>query len=806
MQDAKALPLSPDQLRWRCPEEFLPFDTTDQLPENNDVLGQARALEAVEFGIHIRDDRYNIYVLGSPGLGKRTVVRQMLELRAATEQPPDDWCYVNNFDQMQRPRMLCLPPGRGKSLRDDMHQWIDDLNTMVPTALASEAHRHRVQQVEAEIDQRHQREFQDLAKKAQNQQLQLLRTPSGFALAPVRNGAVITPEEFEKLSPEEQQQIDQVVESLQAELRRLVEQIPEMRREARDRIREMNRETARVAISHLLDRLKERYRELPDVAAYLEKVEEDVVDRVEEFEVSPEQGQVSPFTPPRPERNFGEYEVNLLVDNSGSSGAPIVHEDHPTYHNLFGRIEHESQMGALVTDFRLITSGALHRANGGYLVLDALRLLSQPFAWDALKRALSSRRLKIEPLGELLSLISTVSLQPEPIPLNVKIILLGDRELYYLLLRYDPDFAELFKVAADFDELMPASADNCRRYAEFLAGIARRESHRPLTRGAVARLIEHSARVAGDREKLSLHMRTMTDLLREADYWAHRSEGNTISAENVETAIDKQIYRADRVRQRLQEEITRGTILIDTEQSVIGQVNGLSVIDLGNFAFGQPSRITATARVGKGEVIDIEREVKLGGAIHSKGVLILTSWLASHYLLDQPLALTASLVFEQSYAHVDGDSATVAELAALLSAITRTPMRQDLAVTGSLNQHGIVQAIGGVNEKIEGFFDICQARGLTGSQGVLIPAANTKHLMLRADVVDAASAGRFHIYSISTIDDALTLLTGLAAGQPDDNGQYASGTFHERVARRLQEWARAARLARRDGPLDDQAV
>jgi lon-related putative ATP-dependent protease len=802
MQDA--IPLPPEQLRWRCPEEFLPFLTTDQLPEPNEVLGQERALEAVEFGIHIRDDRYNIYVLGPPGLGKRTVVRQLLEPRAAQESPPDDWCYVNNFEEMQRPRMLRLPPGRGQALRDDMHQWIDDLNTTVPASLASDAHRHRVQEIETEIEQRHQRDFQDLARKAQQEQLQLIRTPSGFALAPLRDGSVLTPEEFEKLSPEEQRQIDQSVESLQAELRRLIEQIPEMRKEARDRIREMNRETARVAISHLMVRLKERYQDLPDVATYLEKVEQDVVERVEEFEVTPESAAASLLMPPRAERNFGEYEVNLLVDNSRCSGAPIIYEDHPTYHNLFGRIEHESQMGALVTDFRLITAGALHRANGGYLILDAWRLLTQPFAWDALKRAVSSRQVKIEPLGEMLSLISTVSLQPEPIPLNVKVILLGDRELYYLLLHFDPDFAELFKVAADFDEQMPATAENCRRYAEFLGNIAQRESHRPLTRDAVARLIEHSARIAGDREKLSLHMRTMTDLLREADYWAHRRESATISAADVETAIEKQVYRADRVRQRIQEEIARGTIMIDTRQSAVGQVNGLSVVDLGNFAFGQPSRITATARAGKGEVIDIEREVKLGGAIHSKGVLILTAWLAGRYLSDEPLALSASLVFEQSYGRVDGDSATVAELAALLSAIARIPLRQDLAVTGSLNQHGIVQAIGGVNEKVEGFFDICRTRGLTGTQGVLIPSSNVPHLMLRRDVVDAAASGQFHVYAISSIDEALALLTGITAGQPDDVGQYPSGTFHYRVAERLRAWARAARRARRDISSGDQ--
>jgi lon-related putative ATP-dependent protease len=792
-----AIPLSREQLRWRCPEEYFSFLTTDQLPENQDVLGQPRALEAVQFGIHIRDDRYNIYVLGPSGLGKRTVVWQLLEPRAAREKVPCDWCYIHNFEMMQRPQALCLPPGRGGPFRVAMQQWIDDLATTIPATLASDSHRHRIQQIEAEIERRHQREFQDTAKKAQENHLQLLRTPNGFMLAPVRNGAALSPEEFEQLPEEEQKAIDAAVEALQEDLRRLVEQVPEMRKEARDRIRELNQEAARLAIRHLMDNLKEQFRDLPEVLTFLARVEQDVVDRVDEFEEADEGAQVTLFPGSRrPESEFGEYEVNLLVDSAGRTGAPVVYEDHPTYHNLFGRIEHESQMGALVTDFRLITPGALHRANGGYLILDAWRLLSQPFAWDALKRALSLRQIKIEPLGEVLSLVSTVSLQPEPIPLNVKIILLGDRELYYLLMHYDPDFAELFKVAADFDEKMPATPENCRSYASFLGNLARRESHRPLTRAGVSYLIEQSARLAGDREKLSLHMRSMTDLLREADYWAEQAESRTITAEHVRTALEKQVFRADRVRQRLQEEISRGTILIDTEGTAVGQVNGLSVIDMGNFAFGQPSRITATARIGKGEIVDIEREVKLGGAIHSKGVLILASWLSAHYAMDEPLALSASLVFEQSYGQVDGDSASVAELISLLSAISQVPVRQDVAMTGSLNQHGGVQAIGGVNEKIEGFFDVCQARGLTGSQGVLIPAANQKNLMLREDVVAAADSGNFHVYVVGTVDEALRLMTNIPVEPTLPDGTFPTGSFHDLVSQRLRTWARTARQSR----------
>jgi lon-related putative ATP-dependent protease len=484
------------------------------------------------------------------------------------------------------------------------------------------------------------------------------------------------------------------------------------------------------------------------------------------------------------------YQLNVLVDNSQAKGAPIVYEDHATYQNLIGRVEHLSEMGALVTDFTLIKAGALHRANGGYLVIDALNLLAQPYAWEGLKRALRSHDVRIESLGQALSLTSTVSLEPQPVPLDIKVVLIGERLLYYLLFQYDPDFAQLFKVAADFDDQVDRNGENCQLYARMVATLAHREKLRPLDRTAVARVLEHAARLAGDAEKLSIHLRTMIDLLREADYWAS-AEGCPITTnQHVERAIDKEIHRADRLRERVHEEILRGTLLIDTQGSRVAQVNGLSVIDLGNFAFGHPSRVTATVRLGKGDVVDIEREVKLGGAIHSKGVLILSSFLASRYARNEPLSLSASLVFEQSYGVVEGDSASVGELCALVSALAAIPIKQSLAITGSVNQHGEVQAIGGVNEKIEGFFDVCAARGLTGEQGVIIPAANVKHLMLRKDVVQAAVEGAFHVYAIQTADEAISLLTGLAAGEPDGRGQYPAGSVNRLVEERLIELSR----------------
>jgi lon-related putative ATP-dependent protease len=481
------------------------------------------------------------------------------------------------------------------------------------------------------------------------------------------------------------------------------------------------------------------------------------------------------------------------VDHSQTQGAPIIYEDQPTYQNLVGRVEHISQMGALLTDFTLIKPGALHRANGGYLVLDARQLLLQPYAWEGLKRALQARQIRIESLGQIYSWISTVSLEPEPVPLQVKVILLGERLLYYLLCRYDPDFMELFKVAADFEDNMVRNDDNDLAYAHLIAGLAEKEKLRPFDTTAIARIIEHSARLAEDSARLTTHMQSISDLLREADYWADEEGHEMVTAVDIQQALDAQIYRASRIRERVQENILRQTIFIDTEGAVMGQVNGLSVLSLGNYAFGQPSRITARARLGKGEVIDIERQVEMGGPIHSKGVLILTGFLGARYAAERPLSLSATLVFEQSYGGVEGDSASSAELYALLSALAELPINQSLAVTGSVNQRGQVQAIGGVNEKIEGFFDLCQARGLTGKQGVLIPAANVKHLMLRQDVVTAVAHNQFHIYPVTTIDQGIELLTGTIAGEVDETGNYPPDSVNGRVVARLTTLAEKAK-------------
>ncbi|UCE90451.1 MAG: AAA family ATPase [Pseudomonadota bacterium] len=786
MTDTTAL--AAEALRTRCDPEQFDFDTTTDLEELSEVIGQARALEAIRFGITIRREGYNLFVLGETGAGKHTVVREYLEQQAAHEELPSDWCYVNDFEVPHKPRSLRLLPGQGVEFREDVSHLIEDLRAALPSAFETDEYHARVQEISDAFEERREQAFSELTSAAEKHNIRLIRTPGGFAFAPMKDNAVIEPADFQRLPEQEQKRIEEHISVLQEQLTAILRAVPQWRRETREKLKALNREVAMYTVGHLIEDLKKKYQDIPRVPEYMDAVQQDVVDHVDDFlqreEESPAISIGLAETP-----SFHRYEVNVLVSHRDSGGAPVVYEDNPLYQNLVGRIEHVSRMGALTTDFTLIKPGALHLANGGYLILDARKVLISPYAWEGLKRALASREVRIQSLGEMFSLISTVSLEPEPIPLDVKVVLVGERLLFYLLQAYDPDFGELFKVAADFEDRLDRTTDNNLMYARMVATLARKEKLMPLNRHAVARVIEHSAKLVGDAEKLSTHMLSVTDLLRQADYWARHDGRDVIGMEHVQQAIDAEIRRADRIRNRVQEEILRGTVLIDTAGETTGQVNGLSVINLGNFTFAQPSRITATARVGEGEVVDIEREVELGGAIHSKGVFILSSLLAARYARKRPLSVSASVVFEQSYGGVEGDSASMGEFCALLSAIGELPIRQSLAITGSVNQHGQVQAIGGVNDKIEGFFDICRSRGLDGEHGVLIPASNVKHLMLRDDVVEAARAGQFSIYPVSTVDEAMELLTGLPAGEVDEQGVYPEGTVNRRVADRLQEMA-----------------
>ena len=787
-------PLKPEALYLRCDQSQFTFETTAELESLTETTGQPRAVEAVRFGIGIRREGYNLYALGPSGLGKHAVVRQFLEQRAAGEPTPSDWCYVNNFAEPSKPRHLRLPPGHGIRLRRDVQQLVEELRAAIPAAFESEEYRTRKQVIEEQVKERHEKAFQEIGLQAKAKGIALLHTPAGLAFAPMRQGEVLTPEEFGELPEAERRSVENETTALQEKLQTIVRQAPQWVKEGREKIKKLNREVTTLAVEHLIDELRRTYQDVPNVVELLNTIEQDVIENVDDF-LSPPEAQlaelagIAPHRAPKGSAAFRRYQVNLLVDHSARHGAPVVYEDHPTFQNLVGQIEYIPHLGALLTDFNLLRAGALHRANGGYLMLDAHKVLQQPYAWEGLKRALRSAEIRIESVGQTLGLVNTVSLEPQPVPLDVKVVLIGERVLYYLLCHFDPDFTELFKVAVDFEEAMPRTAENHLLYARLIGTLARTEHLLPFDRGAVARVIERSARIAGDAERLSTHVTMLADLLREADYWARERHHDAVGADDVQQAIDAQVRRADRVRERMQEQILRGTILIDTGGERVGQVNGLSVIELDRFAFGRPSRITARVRLGKGEVLDIEREVELGGPVHSKGVLILSAFLGARYAADYPLSLEASLVFEQSYGGVEGDSASSAELYALLSALADAPIKQSLAVTGSVNQHGQVQAIGGVNDKIEGFFDLCRARGLTGEQGVLIPASNVQHLMLREDVVAAVRDGTFRVHPVRTIDEGMEILTGLPAGERDGAGAFPAGSINQRVEARLRELA-----------------
>jgi lon-related putative ATP-dependent protease len=796
----------------RCDTTHLPFTLCSELEAAPGLIGQDRAEDALTFALRMRAKGYNVYALGPSGTGKHSMVEHVLRDKAATDPTPPDWCYVNNFDDAQRPRRLRLPAGRGSALAAAMKGLVEELRAALPAAFERDEYRSRRDAIEHQFRQRTEQAFGALQRHAEEHNIAVVRTPMGLAVAPTQDGKVMAPEAFNELPEAERERIQREIETIQGELEAAMRQTPLWEREHRDAVHALNRETTGVAVAHLIEELRAGYRDLPDVVGYLDAVERDVQENVDDFltpaapPAMPAQGPGQGGMPmPAPllrdleDSRFRRYRVNVLVDNAGQQGAPVIHEDNPTHQMLAGRVEHLARFGALITDFNLLVAGALHRANGGYLILDAQKLLTGNFGWASLKRALEAGQIRIETLEQLLSMATTVSLSPEPIPLDVKVVLVGPPLLYYLLRAHDEEFVDLFKIAADFEDQVDRIPETTLLYARLICSMVARAKLRPLDRAGVARVIEQAARLAGDAEKLTTSVRALMDLLRESDQFAADAGKEVVGEAEVQTAIDAQYRRGDRIYRRLQEQIGRQTIRIETDGEQIGQVNGLSVMGLGGLAFGTPARITARVRLGRGEVVDIEREVELGGPLHSKGVLILSGFLGGRFGHARPLSLSASLVFEQSYGGVDGDSASAAELFALLSALAEAPIKQSLAVTGSVDQRGQIQAIGGVNEKIEGFFDACRVTGFTGHQGVVIPASNVKHLMLRRDVVAAAAEGRFAIYPIDTIDQGLELLTGIAAGRLDTAGNYPPGTLNQRVAARLDalaakavEFARAA--------------
>ena len=792
---AHELPVS--ALRRAADPRRLAFRSTAELEPLSEVIGQPRALASVDFGVRIPSPGYNLFALGPPGTGRTTAILRSLAAQAADRPTPDDWCYVNNFAAPHRPHALRLPPGRGAQLRDDMNNLVTELSSEIPRAFESEDYERQKEQIARDIAEQKQQQFSQLERYAKERGFALLRTSSGIAIAPLRDGKTLTPEEFNQLDKATREHLEDESRLVQAALNATLRLSRRLDRAARERLQRLDREVATFAIGPMFDELREAFADFTQVVDHLGAVQRDVIENLDSFrptaaEASEGPGFLARLAAPQGP-SLDRYRVNVLVDNSKTKGAPVIQESNPTFSNLVGRSEHQAQFGALVTNFALIRAGALHRANGGYLVLDARAVLANPLAWDALKRSLKTQSVRVEEPGQDYRYVLASTLEPEPIPLDVKVVLIGEPSLYYLLYNLDEDFRELFKVKAEFAIEMDWTDEAMHLFARMIANVCREEGLPPFSAEGVARVIEQAARTAEDQHKLATRFGEVIDLVREAGFWAQEHGHELVGAADVRQAIAERIYRSNQIEERIREAIARGLIRVPVDGHAGGQVNGLSVMSLGDYQFGRPTRITARVSPGRAGVVDIQRQTRLGGPIHTKGVLTLAGYLAGRYAADRPLGLSASIAFEQLYEGVEGDSASSTELYALLSALSGYPLRQGLAVTGSVDQRGHVQAIGGINEKVEGFYDVCRVLGLTGEQGVLVPADNVQHLMLREDMIEAVKAGRFHLYSVGTIDEGIELLTGLPAGERRSDGTYPEGTVNAAVMTRLRELSEAVR-------------
>lgn len=786
--------LRTNQLYTKCDPQKFNFQSTAELEERLSALGQDRALAAVEIGINIQSKGYNLFCLGPEGTGKSSLVKRVLAQEAKKRPTPDDWAYVYNFDEPYKPNAISFPAGTASDFAKDIDKLIETLSGSIPAIFESDEYKAGLNIIQEKYKQSKEKYIKILQKKAKGKSVSLLHMPVGLVVAPVKNGEVLSPEAFDELPEEEKKQLIEDLNQMQAEIENSAQDLPAWEDKQRDETNRLRTRFLKEAVKKPIDELHAKYKGHRQANDFLKHIQKYILENVEEFLPSAEPAAPTENEDPlstllskikQPEEDkYAKFKVNVIVKNEPNSGAPIVHLDHPTQGNLVGKVERLQQYGALLTDFTLIKAGALHQANGGFLLIDAHKLLMQPFAWDSLKRAIASKTIKIEAPSEDTS-FTTISLDPEPIPLNVKIILTGDADLYELLSERDPDFLDYFKVEADFGILMDRTKENEIEYAKLIGSLSKKKHLRSLNRQAVAKVIEYSSRLAESSEKLTAHIASIGDLLREADYWARKSKSNHIGKNHIDQAIEAQIYRGSRVKEAMLEQIDKGTILIDIKGKKVGQINGLVVYVFSRNSFGKPTRITTQVRIGKGDFVNIEREVEMSGPIHSKGVLILESLLANRFAKYCPLSLNASIVFEQSYGGVDGDSASSTEYYCLLSAISGIPIKQNIAVTGSINQFGEIQPIGGVNEKIEGFFDVCKHQGLTGDQGVIIPRTNVADLMLREDICQAVEDGNFNVWAVDTVDDGIEILTGIKAGVLDKHGHYPKGTVNYAVQQGL---------------------
>ena len=789
------LEVSVDKLTRLCDPDDLGFDTTEELAPLEGTIGQERAVSALGLALDVEAAGFNLFISGIPGTGRNTAVRSHLENAAIDRPVPPDWGYVHNFQDPSQPVAISLPSGMIRVLVHDMDDLVNTCRREIPRVFESDDYTHRVEEVVREVQAKRQTMTSELEQEARTQGFTLTFAQMGITPVPLREGRPMTPEEFTGLSGEHREYLRQRTTEVQHSITHAMQEFRRLNKEATERNREVDIELVQFTLTPIIDELQVKYADHPSVVSYLDQVQADLVENLEVFKPREE----TPATlqglagVPGDEDGFIKYRVNDLVDNTASEGAPVVIEYSPTYYNLFGRIDYRARIGTLNTDQTMIKAGAIHRANGGYLVLQARDLLMTPLSWDTLKRSLRSGEVRIENIGEQYSPLPSATLRPQPIPLNAKIVLVGSPDVLRLLQVSDEDFRRYFKVTADFDTLMERNVENMSKYAAFVSARCREGELRPFHRSAVARIIDYSGRLVEDQEKLTTRFLDISDIITEANYWAGKDGDEVVKGEHVNKAITQREYRVGLTEDRLRQLIESGTIHIATEGQASGEVNGLAIYSVGEHSFGKPSRITARVSLGRGQVINVERETQMSGKIHDKGFMILTGYLQGKYGQDKPLSLSASIGFEQTYGEVDGDSASSTELYALLSELSGLPIDQGIAVTGSVNQLGATQAIGGATPKIEGFYDVCKAKGLTGSQGVMIPKDNVRNLMLKDEVIEAVRTGRFHIYAVATIDEGMEVLTGVSAGEQQDDGTYPDGTVHHLVEMRLQGLAQKAR-------------
>ena len=779
--------------RRRCPPNFISCESTQDLEPLIDIIGQERAVEALQFGLDIKEEGFNIYVAGMPGTGKKTAIMTFLEQRAKGMPPPPDWCYVYNFEEEDKPNALKLPSGMGIQFRDDMAKFVEDMKKALVAAFESDDYATRHEEVTKQYDDKKQELMKTLNKKASDAGFVLQRTEIGLLTIPVINGQMINEQQLNILPQSVRDEIQGRRKKLQEDLRSTFRQFRDIDRDTEAADEAFNKDVAEYAMDHLIQRLKDKYGQVTECTEYIEAMRKNVVEELGSILGAQKQPESPlPFFMGPPVDPTFKYKVNLIVDNSKLEGGPVIMETNPTHSRLFGATEKEARFGALVTDYTMIRAGSAHRANGGYLVIPVEELARNPGSYETLKHTIMNQKLDIEELAERMGYITTKSLRPEPIPFDAKVIIVGEPRIYYMLYQLDPEFKKIFKVKAEFDNTMDRNEPKVKQYAQFMCTLCNKEGLKHLDSTGIAAVVEYSSRLAADQEKLSTQFAEVSDIIREADFYAKQNGSEHITEEHVRQAVEAKVYRSNLIEDKIEEMMERGSILVDTTGKKVGQVNGLAVLGTGDYMFGKPSRITASIGAGKDGIIDIEREAEMSGPTHTKGVHILTGFLTDRYAHSHPLSLAARLTFEQSYSGVDGDSASSTETYSLLSALSGVPIKQSLAVTGSVNQKGEVQAIGGVNEKIEGYYELCKFRGLDGSHGVVIPESNVKNLMLKEEVVDAIRDGKFSIYPVKTIDEGIEALTGVPTGEKIDD-EWTPGSINEKVQKRLDELAKIAK-------------